>query len=46
MDGRLFWREVIPEGGSTAEEVESSWEEMMEEEGFNAEIDRQMGKYW
>lgn len=44
VDGRLFWREVIPEGESTTEEDELSWEEMMEEEGFNAEIDRQMGK--
>ena len=46
VDGRRFWREVIPKGGSTAEEDELSWEEHMEEEGWNAEIDRQMAKYW
>ena len=43
-DGRLFWREVIPEGEDTAEEDHLAWEEMMEEEGFNAEIERQMRK--
>ena len=32
VDGRLSWREVIPEGQPTAEEKELSREEMMEEE--------------
>ena len=44
VDGRLFWREVIPEGESTEEEEHLSWEEMMEEEGFNAHIERLMRK--
>ena len=43
--GQRFWREVIAKGAATAEEVHLSWEDMMEEEGFNAELDRQMGKY-
>ena len=44
--GRRFWREVISKGALTAEEDHLSWEDMMEEEGFNEEIDRQMRKYW
>ena len=44
VDGRRFWREVIAKGASTAEEDYLSWEEWMEEEGYKAEIDRQMAK--
>ena len=46
VDGRRFWREVISKGKLTAEEDHPSWEEMMEDEGFNDELDRQMAKNW
>ena len=44
VDGRRFWREVIPKKGCTAEEDEASWHELMEEEGWWDEIDRQIKK--
>ena len=44
VDGRRFWREVIPKGKSTAEELFLGWDEMMREEGFCDEIGQWMRK--
>lgn len=42
---RRMWREVIKKSESNDEELDISWEEMMEEEGFNAELERERAKY-
>ena len=44
VDGRRFWREVIPEGESTEEEEYLSWDEWMREKGQYDEIERRMRK--
>ena len=45
VNGRLFWREVIPKGELTEEEDFLCWDEWMREEGHYAEIERHMAKH-
>lgn len=42
-DGRRMWKGVIKKGGVSDEEDEKGWEEMMEEEGFNADLEQNQG---
>ena len=44
-DGRRFWREVIKRGELNDEEEARAWKDMMREEGFDKEIERQMDKF-
>lgn len=42
-DGRRMWKGVIKKGGVSDEEDEKGWEEMMEKEGFNADLEQNQG---